>query len=119
MVRLCEIPRTATFAWSSDAVHPKIVTGTKAGAVDADFSNDTALELWDLDLKPTSGSAELQPSVSLTVDSRFHDVAWSQPTTGRPQGLIAGALESGALDLWDAEQLEAGKGEYVFACNAA
>jgi protein transport protein SEC31 len=102
MVRLREIPRTAAFAWST-GVSPKLVTGTKAGAVSADFSDDTALELWDLDLsEPT---AELQPTARVDVDSRFHAIAWSQPTKDRAQGLIAGALESGSLDLWDAEKL--------------
>ena len=113
MVRLREIPRTAAFAWSTDAIHPKIVTGTKAGAVDADFSNDTALELWDLDLKPTDASVELQPTSTLQVDARFHAIAWSQPTSGKPKGLIAGALESGSLDLWDAEKLTLNDSSYV------
>ena len=50
MVRLREIPRTASFAWSPGAASPLIATGTRAGAVDADFSNETCLELWDLGL---------------------------------------------------------------------
>jgi protein transport protein SEC31 len=69
MVRLREIPRTATFAWSTSTVSPQIVTGTKAGAVDADFSNETVLETWDLDFNASSAT-ELQPSSSLAVDSR-------------------------------------------------
>lgn len=70
MVRLREIPRTATFAWSPSATAPSIVTGTKAGAVDADFSNETQLELWDLELG-SSSVGELQPVASIGVDSRF------------------------------------------------
>lgn len=50
MVRLREIPRTASFAWSPGPKTPFIATGTRAGAVDADFSNETCLELWDLGL---------------------------------------------------------------------
>jgi protein transport protein SEC31 len=69
MVRLREIPRTATFAWSPSATVPAIVTGTKAGAVDADFSNETQLELWDLDLG-SEQTGELQPVASVGVDSR-------------------------------------------------
>lgn len=71
MVRLREIPRTATFAWSTSTVSPQIVTGTKAGAVDADFSNETVLEIWDLDLVVGSSTTELQPTQSLPVDSRY------------------------------------------------
>jgi protein transport protein SEC31 len=69
MVRLREIPRTACFAWRPGAQAPLIVTGTKAGAVDADFSNETLLEIWDLKLD-NEGNVELQPSGSTNVDSR-------------------------------------------------
>ena len=70
MVRLREIPRTATFAWSPGPTQPLIATGTKAGAVDADFSNDTALELWELALDKEQG-LELAPIATVNVDSRY------------------------------------------------
>ena len=71
MVRLREVPRTATFAWSPGAKAPSIVTGTKAGAVDADFSSETVLELWDLDLGNQQPGVELQPVASIGADSRW------------------------------------------------
>ena len=37
--------------------------------------------------------------------ARFHDIAWVQPKDGHSKGVIAGALENGSLDLWDAEKL--------------
>lgn len=70
MVRLREIHRTATFAWSPGTALPWIATGTRAGAVDADFSNDTQLELWDLDLGNLEQTVELQPTASISTDSR-------------------------------------------------
>lgn len=70
MVRLREIPRTATFAWSPGTSSPYLATGTRAGAVDVDFSNDTQLEIWDLDLNNTKQSHELQPVASIDTDSR-------------------------------------------------
>jgi protein transport protein SEC31 len=70
MVRLREIPRTATFAWSPGPTKPLIATGTKAGAVDADFSNETVLELWELNLDNTEQGVELQPIATVNVDSR-------------------------------------------------
>lgn len=70
MVRLREIPRTATFAWSPGAQAPLIATGTKAGAVDADFSNETSLELWELGLDNQGQEVELQPVASVSADSR-------------------------------------------------
>ncbi|GME46261.1 Protein transport protein [Neofusicoccum parvum] len=105
MVRLREIPRTATFAWSPGSQPPLIATGTRAGAVDADFSNETQLEIWDLALSSSEQPVELQPAASISLDSRFHDIAWSQPDDAHPRGIIAGALESGNLDLWDAQKL--------------
>ncbi|KAF2636434.1 WD40 repeat-like protein [Massarina eburnea CBS 473.64] len=108
MVRLREIPRTATFAWSPGPTQPLIATGTKAGAVDADFSNETTLELWELDLDNSDQGVELQPVATLNVESRFNGIAWSQPDEEYPRGIIAGALDSGALVLWDAEKLRAG-----------
>lgn len=70
MVRLREIPRTAAFAWSPGADAPLIVTGTRAGAVDADFSDETKLELWKLGLDDEEQGVELQPVSSLSTESR-------------------------------------------------
>ncbi|QDS73681.1 hypothetical protein FKW77_002890 [Venturia effusa] len=106
MVRIREISRTAVFAWSPSATAPSIVTGTKAGAVDADFSNETQLELWDLGIGNSQQGIELDPSATISVDSSFYDIAWSQPLDGHSNGIIAGGLESGVLDLWDADKLK-------------
>lgn len=69
MVRLREIPRTAAFAWSPGAAPPLIATGTKAGAVDIDFSNETCLEVWDLALDGKGQSNELRPSCKVATDA--------------------------------------------------
>lgn len=70
MVRMQEIPRTATFAWSPVTASTLLATGTRAGAVDADFSNDTQLEIWDLGLDGSETSRELQPIARVDTDSR-------------------------------------------------
>lgn len=41
---------------------------------------------------------------------RFYDLAWAQPNDGLRKGVIAGALENGSLDLWDADKLLIGEG---------
>lgn len=71
MVRLREIPRTATFAWSPAPGKPLVVTGTRAGAVDADFSDESKLELWDLSLDDQQQAIELQPVATITTESRY------------------------------------------------
>ncbi|RCI16294.1 hypothetical protein L249_2391 [Ophiocordyceps polyrhachis-furcata BCC 54312] len=108
MVRLREVPRTATFAWSPGSGKPLLATGTRAGAVDADFSDESKLELWDLALDDQQQGIELQPVISITTESKFYDIAWGPPDSDHPRGVIAGALESGILELWDAAKLEAG-----------
>ncbi|KAI1411712.1 WD40 repeat-like protein [Hypoxylon sp. FL1857] len=115
MVRLREISRTAAFAWSPSAAKPLLVTGTRAGAVDADFSDETKLELWDLNLDSQDQGLELQPIASIAADSRFYDIAWGQPSEDHPQGIIAGALENGSLDLWDAEKLISGDSDALIS----
>lgn len=71
MVRLSEIPRTACFAWSPGSNLPFLASGTKAGAVSADFSSETKLELWDLDLGNPSKTSELSPVASIGSESRL------------------------------------------------
>lgn len=72
MVRLREIPRTAAFAWSPGTSSPLLVTGTRSGAVDADFSDESKLELWDLNLDVAEQGLELQPIASISTDSRYY-----------------------------------------------
>ncbi|EXJ90826.1 hypothetical protein A1O1_03931 [Capronia coronata CBS 617.96] len=104
MVRLREIPRTAAFAWSPDATAPWIATGTKSGAVDVDFSNETCLELWDLALDNTHQGQELQPAATLPTETGFNDLAWTPAQDGHKRGIIAGAFDDGTLGLWDADK---------------
>ncbi|KAL2185112.1 hypothetical protein L209DRAFT_756082 [Thermothelomyces heterothallicus CBS 203.75] len=108
MVRLREIPRTAAFAWSPGP-NPILVTGTRSGAVDADFSDETKLELWDLNLDDPGQGLELQPVASISTESRFYDIAWGAPSDEHPRGVVAGAMEDGSLQLWDAAKLLAGE----------
>ncbi|KAJ5594895.1 Protein transport protein sec31 [Penicillium hispanicum] len=114
MVRLREIPRTATFAWSPGAASPLIATGTRAGAVDIDFSNKTCLELWDLSLDRQDASEELQPVAKIDTDSGFNDLAWSDFDDTK-RGVIAGGLENGSLDLWSADKLLAGSSDALMS----
>ena len=110
MVGLRTLERTAVFAWSSGSDSPLLATGTKVGALSDDFSSETKLELWDLELGKVDRerNATLQPLGSITTDSGFNDIAWSEPDEDHPLGVIAGALENGSVDLWDAEKLRYG-----------
>ena len=48
-MKLKEIHRTSTFAWSPTASSPLLATGTVAGALDESFSNESQLEIWTPD----------------------------------------------------------------------
>ncbi|BCR88248.1 putative protein transport protein (SEC31) [Aspergillus chevalieri] len=114
MVRLRDIPRTATFAWSPGAASPLVATGTRAGAVNADFSNETCLELWDLGLGRQDAGEELQPVGKIATESGFNDIAWTE-SEDNSRGVIAGALENGSLDLWDADKLLSGASDPIIS----
>ncbi|KAH8699269.1 hypothetical protein BGW36DRAFT_377618 [Talaromyces proteolyticus] len=117
MVRVREIPRTATFAWSPGAQAPLLATGTRAGAVDFDFSNEINLELWDLGLNTSVDiGREPQPLVKVPTDSGFNDLAWA-PYDDNNRGIIAGALDDGSLKLWDADKLLSGTGNSLTASS--
>ncbi|CCG21209.1 Pga63 protein [Candida orthopsilosis Co 90-125] len=100
MVKISEINRTSTFAWSSDSL-PLLATGTVAGAVDIDFSSSATLEIWDI-FSPTSKN---EPLFSAPVENKFYALAWSKPFDGRSSGLLAGAFENGIVEFWDVATL--------------
>ncbi|CAG8512888.1 4039_t:CDS:2 [Diversispora eburnea] len=133
-MKLKDIPRTATFAWSPGQHIPIIATGTVAGALDASFSNTTELELFHLNLDKNE-ALELQPSGVVSSNARhvlsffisdiyilddlssnvlvfrFDRLVWGI-SGDKSYGIIAGGMESGELDLWDpAIILEGGDNE--------
>ena len=107
MVGIRTLERTAVFAWSTGSGSPLLATGTKVGALSDDFSSETKLELWDLELGTAirDRDADLKPLGTITTDSGFNDIAWSEADDEHPLGVIAGALENGSIDLWDAQKL--------------
>ncbi|KAL9100222.1 MAG: hypothetical protein Q9163_004373 [Psora crenata] len=110
-MRAREIPRTAAFTWSPAIYLPYLATGTKAGAVDEGFSNETQLEVWDLCSGLTGRETQFTPAASISTDSGFNDLAWTKDGVTGSRGILAGALENGALDLWDADKLITGEGD--------
>lgn len=54
----------------------------------------------------------------MSAHFRFYDIAWGPPDSDHPRGVIAGALESGSLDLWDAEKLIAGASDALISQTA-
>ncbi|EGO03497.1 hypothetical protein SERLA73DRAFT_165175 [Serpula lacrymans var. lacrymans S7.3] len=114
-MKLKEIHRTSTFAWSVTPSLPLIATGTVAGALDESFSNESQLEIWapdfmdkheyDLGVDPLAG-----PKGIVTDTSRFNRLAWGYVNKGRQHGVIAAGMENGELALWDPSKILANVG---------
>jgi hypothetical protein len=75
-MKLKEVHRTSTFAWSPAASLPQLATGTVAGALDASFSDESRLEIWipnflDRAEYDLGSDGYPQPSASISVDARW------------------------------------------------
>ncbi|KAF9644242.1 hypothetical protein BDM02DRAFT_1054166 [Thelephora ganbajun] len=111
-MKLKEIHRTSTFAWSPYSSLPLLATGTVAGALDASFSNDSQLEIWapnfiNRDEYDLGGTENPPPQATVTTSSRFNRLAWGMPDTTRPQGVLVAGMENGDLEIWDPSKIVA------------
>ena len=129
-MKLKQIHRTSTFAWSPYASLPLLATGTVAGALDASFSNDSQLEIWapnfiNRDEYDLGGTENPPPKATVTTTSRcrlstfiviwvstymtrrFNRLAWGLPDTSRSQGVLVAGMENGDLDIWDPSKIVA------------
>ena len=75
-MKLKEIHRTATFAWSPSQSVPFLASGTVSGALDESFSNESQLEVWALDFLDGNeydlgGVGQTGPKGSVTTSSRY------------------------------------------------
>ncbi|KAG6820187.1 hypothetical protein H0H93_004180 [Arthromyces matolae] len=112
-MKLKEIHRTSTFAWSPTASLPLLATGTVAGALDESFSNESQLEIWapnflDKTEYDLGGVGHNGPKGVVKDSARFNRLAWGGDIQSR--GVIAAGLENGELALWDPSKILAGAG---------
>ncbi|CEP11671.1 hypothetical protein [Parasitella parasitica] len=105
--KLNNIRRTATFAWNPGHEVPMVATGSLAGTMDDSFSNASELEIFKLDLNPESKSLDTAHRIS--TNSRFNTMVWGHATAEKPHGIIAGGMENGELELYDASAILDGK----------
>ncbi|KAJ8502017.1 hypothetical protein ONZ45_g11925 [Pleurotus djamor] len=115
-MKLKEIRRTSTFAWSPASPVPLLATGTVAGALDESFSNESQLEIWEPDFLNTNelilgaDAQQYGPKGVVTDTARFNRLAWSFADATRTQGILAAGMENGELVLWDAHKIINGAG---------
>ncbi|EEB99277.1 hypothetical protein MPER_01073, partial [Moniliophthora perniciosa FA553] len=113
-MKLKEIHRTSTFAWSPSTSLPLIATGSVAGALDESFSNESQLEIWapdfldknefDLGVEGQSG-----PKGAVKDTSRFNRLTWGYVDPTRPPGVIAAGMENELIGLWDPSKILTGE----------
>ncbi|EIN09101.1 WD40 repeat-like protein [Punctularia strigosozonata HHB-11173 SS5] len=111
-MKLKEISRTATFAWSPAPAPPLLATGSVAGALDESFSNESQLEIWAPDFSDAAeydlgGEGRPGPKGVVSTHAKFNRIAWGYVDGNRPKGVIAAGMENGELGIWDADKIVA------------
>jgi protein transport protein SEC31 len=105
-MKIQEIKRNATIAWSPIPAHPQLLaTGTIAGTLGLDFDTSAYLELFSLELSKDGAEPKLLGEIS--ASERFNKLCWGVPglQTSFPLGLIAGGLSNGTISLWDPSKI--------------
>ncbi|XP_077157156.1 protein transport protein Sec31A isoform X9 [Paroedura picta] len=116
-MKLKEIDRTAMQAWSPAQHHPiYLATGTSAQQLDATFSTNASLEIFELDL--TDPSLDMKSCATYSSTHRYHKLIWG-PHKMDPDGNLSGVLiaggENGNIILYDPAKIIAGDSEVVIA----
>ncbi|XP_015273402.1 PREDICTED: protein transport protein Sec31A [Gekko japonicus] len=116
-MKLKEIDRTAMQAWSPAQHHPiYLATGTSAQQLDATFSTNASLEIFELDL--TDPSLDMKSLATYSSAHRYHKLIWG-PHKMAPDGNLSGVLiaggENGNVILYDPAKIIAGDSEVVIA----
>ncbi|XP_073723373.1 protein transport protein Sec31A isoform X2 [Misgurnus anguillicaudatus] len=105
-MRIKEILRTATQAWSPAKQHPAhLALGTAAQQLDASFNTSSALEIFEMDFADTSMDMKLRGS--LPTSSRFHSLIWTAfDTEGKHlSGCLIGGSENGSVTVYSPDAI--------------
>ncbi|XP_032425391.1 protein transport protein Sec31A isoform X6 [Xiphophorus hellerii] len=116
-MKLKEINRTAIQSWSPAQHHPiYLATGTSAQQLDASFSTNASLELFELDL--ADPSLDMKSCGSLSSAHRYHKLVWGpygMDAQGHPSGVLIAGGENGNVILYDAAKIMAGESDVIVA----
>ncbi|KAG9267521.1 protein transport protein Sec31A-like isoform X2 [Astyanax mexicanus] len=113
-MRVKEILRTATQAWSPAAQHPAyLALGTSAQQLDASFNTTAALELFEMDFADKSMDMKLRGSLSTT--NRFHSLIWVTFGMGvdGSSGRLIGGGENGTVTIYSPEAILSGSDDAI------
>ncbi|XP_021566838.1 protein transport protein Sec31A isoform X7 [Carlito syrichta] len=118
-MKLKEVDRTAMQAWSPAQNHPiYLATGTSAQQLDATFSTNASLEIFELDL--SDPSLDMKSCATFSSSHRYHKLIWGPYKTdskGEVSGVLIAGGENGNIILYDPSKIIAGDKEVVIAQN--
>ncbi|KAM9143600.1 protein transport protein Sec31A isoform 2-T2 [Pangshura tecta] len=116
-MKLKEIDRTAMQAWSPAQQHPiYLATGTSAQQLDATFSTNASLEIFELDL--SDASLDMKSCATFSSSLRYHKLIWGRHTMasdGSLSGVLIAGGENGNIILYDPSKIIAGESEVIIA----
>ncbi|XP_071420580.1 protein transport protein Sec31B isoform X2 [Pithys albifrons albifrons] len=113
-MKLKEIERTAVQAWSPANNHPiYLATGTSAQQLDASFSTNATLEIFEVDFRDPS--LDMKQKGTLPASNRFHKLIWGSFGNGSPEssGVIIGGGDNGVLTMYSVHHILTSKREPV------
>ncbi|XP_073769592.1 protein transport protein Sec31A isoform X23 [Danio rerio] len=114
-MKLKEINRTAIQAWSPAQQHPiYLAAGTSAQQLDATFSTNASLEIFELDL--ADSALAMKSCGSFSSPHRYHKLVWGPhgiENQGLPSGVLIAGGENGNIILYDASKIIAGDSEVI------
>ncbi|NXC39841.1 SC31B protein, partial [Penelope pileata] len=113
-MKLKEIERTAVQTWSPANNHPiYLATGTSAQQLDASFSTNATLEIFEVDFRDPS--LDMKQKGTLPASNRFHKLIWGNFGNGSPEssGVIIGGGDNGVLTMYSAHRILASKSDPV------
>lgn len=113
-MKLKEIERTAVQTWSPARNHPiYLATGTSAQQLDASFSTNATLEIFEVDFRDPA--LDMKQKGTLSASNRFHKLIWGNFGNGSPEssGVIIGGGDNGVLTMYSVHQILASKSEPV------
>nr|XP_010981855.2 protein transport protein Sec31A isoform X8 [Camelus dromedarius] len=118
-MKLKEVDRTAMQAWSPAQNHPiYLATGTSAQQLDATFSTNASLEIFELDL--SDPSLDMKSCATFSSSHRYHKLIWGphkMDSKGNVSGVLIAGGENGNIILYDPSKIIAGEKEVVIAQN--
>ncbi|XP_048703785.2 protein transport protein Sec31A isoform X9 [Caretta caretta] len=116
-MKLKEIDRTAMQAWSPAQQHPiYLATGTSAQQLDATFSTNASLEIFELDL--SDPSLDMKSCATFSSSHRYHKLIWGphkMASDGSLSGVLIAGGENGNIILYEPSKIIAGENEVTIA----